>query len=464
MSTVVSERNLDIRRALFNYGWVNVVIAAVAMAATFPGRTHGLGMFTESLKRDFGLSNTFYGQLNLWATLIGALFCIPIGWLVDRFGSRWVLTANYIAFGASILWMSIAEGWPALFGCLILTRGLGQSALSVVSITLVAKWFKGSSLSFAMAVYSVLMSAMFAGITKLVSMAILDGNWEWRMTMAVMGWAMLAGPTTFSMFFTRSTPPEHSDDPLLGAHGMTLGELSEGEKHLKHALTAQPPSSHYLSEAPPQADAPASADIAPRREDGDLEGATLSDALRTPAFWVFSLSVSFYGLISSGIFLFNEEIFRDRNIAREAYHGALMLSFIVGLASKFVAAWLSGYWPINRLLALSMAVLMAALLALPLVQEAWHAYLYAIAMSISGGVVALVFFAVWGQAFGRREVGRIQGIAQMLTVLASAVGPLLFGSCRDHTGSYLPMFVAMAPVAFCLAVACWWVRLPKKNW
>ena len=69
-----------------------------------------------------------------------------------------------------------------------------------------------------------------------------------------------------------------------------------------------------------------------------------------------------------------------------------------------------------------MAVLMAALLMLPLVREAWHAYLYAIAMSISGGVVALVFFAIWGQVFGRREVGRIQGIAQMLTVVGSALG------------------------------------------
>ena len=50
----------------------------------------------------------------------------------------------------------------------------------------------------------------------------------------------------------------------------------------------------------------------------------------------------------------------------------------------------------------------------------------------------------------------------MLTVLASAVGPLLFGWCRDYTESYLPMFLAMAPVAFALAIACWWTPLPKN--
>jgi MFS family permease len=398
MSTVAAERDLDIRRAWLHYGWVNVVIAAIAMGATFPGRTHGLGMFTQAILSDIDLTEQrgFYGSLNLWATLIGALFCLPIGWMIDRFGSRLVLTVIYVTFGASVVWMSQAGDWPELFGALILTRGLGQSALSVVSITMVAKWFQGRSLTIAMACYSVLMGMAFAGITKLVSYA-LESNWDWRQTLAVIGWTLLAGLAPLSLIFTRSTPK--------GSH-------------------------------------------AEKMDENGLEGATLGDALTTPAFWVFSLAVSFYGLISSGIFLFNEEIFKDNNIAREAYHEALMISFVAGLASKFAAAWLSGYWGINRLLSLSMAVLMAALLALPMVHEAWHAYLYAIAMSISGGVVALVFFAIWGQVFGRREVGRIQGIAQMLTVLASAVGPLLFGMCRDYSGSYLPMFLGMAPVAF----------------
>ena len=49
--------------------------------------------------------------------------------------------------------------------------------------------------------------------------------------------------------------------------------------------------------------------------DADLEGASLAEALKTAAFWVYSLAVSFQRLISSGIFLFNEEIFKDRDIA-----------------------------------------------------------------------------------------------------------------------------------------------------
>ena len=33
----------------FYYGWVNVVVASLAMTATLPGRTHGLGLITEPL-------------------------------------------------------------------------------------------------------------------------------------------------------------------------------------------------------------------------------------------------------------------------------------------------------------------------------------------------------------------------------------------------------------------------------
>src|SRR5262245_8494110 len=63
------------------YGWVIVLVAAVAMAATLPGRTHGLGLVTKHLLTDFpGLTPQDFGRINLWATLIGATFCLPCGW------------------------------------------------------------------------------------------------------------------------------------------------------------------------------------------------------------------------------------------------------------------------------------------------------------------------------------------------------------------------------------------------
>src|SRR6266852_1522168 len=97
-------------RKTFYYAWVNLAIAAMAMVATLPGRTQGLGLITEPLLADLRIDRVAYATINLWATLIGAAFCLPCGRLTDRFGSRMVLTAIAVALGATVLGMSWTTG------------------------------------------------------------------------------------------------------------------------------------------------------------------------------------------------------------------------------------------------------------------------------------------------------------------------------------------------------------------
>src|SRR5580704_6936471 len=79
-------------RLPFYYGWVNLAVAVAAMVGTLPGRTWGLGLITEPLLKDMDLGRDRYADLNLWATILGAAVCIPVGRLIDRFGCRIVLT------------------------------------------------------------------------------------------------------------------------------------------------------------------------------------------------------------------------------------------------------------------------------------------------------------------------------------------------------------------------------------
>ncbi len=111
-------------------GWyadfIVVLIGAVAMTATYPGRTHGLGMVTEPLLKDFQLSTddgrVLFATINFWATLIGSVFCIPIGWLFDRFDRRGVLAANLTLLGAVVIGMSQVTSLWALAIAITLTR------------------------------------------------------------------------------------------------------------------------------------------------------------------------------------------------------------------------------------------------------------------------------------------------------------------------------------------------------
>src|SRR6186713_2300662 len=98
----------------YYYGWVVLGVAALAMVGTLPGRTQGLGLITEPLLRDLGLSRVAYAQINLVATLIGALGCFGVGRLLDRYGSRSVLTALALLLGTVVVAMSQAVGLAAL--------------------------------------------------------------------------------------------------------------------------------------------------------------------------------------------------------------------------------------------------------------------------------------------------------------------------------------------------------------
>ena len=397
----------------FYYGWVSLGMAALAMVGTLPGRTQGLGLITEPLLRDLALDRVVFAEINLVATLVGSLFCLGVGRLVDRAGSRLVLTGLALALGAVVFAMSGARSVAALLVLVTLTRGLGQSALSVASLALVGKWFT-RRLERAMGVYALLMSLGFMAAFPAVGAAVLQSGW--RPAWAGVGLALAAVFAPAFWLLVRSTPE-------------AAGIAVEG------------------GAASPQARAGA-------------PGATLRQALGTPAFWVFALASSAYGLVASGIALFNESILAERGFDPATYHRTLVVTALTALLGNLAGGALAARGSLRRLLVAAMLLLAGSLFALPRVSTQAHVMAYAVVMGLAGGFVMVVFFAFWGRAYGRDHLGRIQGAAQALTVLASAVGPLLLARCVAWTGSYAAAFHALAAVVAMLAAAAVVVRVP----
>ena len=392
-------------------GWINLAIAALAMVGTMPGRTQGLGLITEPLLKDLQMNRVDYATINLFATLLGALACLPVGRLIDLIGSRIVLTATTLALGLTVVTMSSASGFVALCIAVTFTRGLGQSALSVASLALVGKWFS-SKLNMAMGVFSLLVGIGFIAAFSAVGPAVI--SFGWRPAWSAIGWSILVVLVPMCWFFVRNKPEDQ---------GLQLDGSESANQ-----------------------------------EWSDL---TLSEALRSPAFWIFALSSAIFALAYSGISLFNESILVERGFDASTYHSVLVISTMLGLAANFGGGWLATKWPIQRVMGIGMAVLAGALAWLPMVRTATDVTFYGIAMGVAGGVVTVVFFSVWGQVFGRTHLGRIQGVAQMMTVLASAIGPLLLAETLKRTGSYDSIFQLMALAVTILGVGCWLVPLPE---
>ena len=100
----------------------------------------------------------------------------------------------------------------------------------------------------------------------------------------------------------------------------------------------------------------------------ELTGMKWQDALRTPAFWIFALASSTYGLVWSGISLFNESILTERGFDYYTFYNSLIIVAMTGLLGNFIGGWLTDRWRMNRLMAVTMFLLMIALIALPMVQ------------------------------------------------------------------------------------------------
>jgi len=401
-------------RPSFYYGWVSLGVAALAMVATLPGRTQGLGLVTEPLIQDLGISRVAFAEINLVATLVGSLFCLGIGRIVDRAGSRLVLTVVTAALGLVVLAMSRVTTFAGLLALVTLTRGFGQSALSVVSLALVGKWFS-RRLPLAMGIYALAMSIGFMAAFPAVGAAV--GASGWRAAWAGIGWALLAGVAPLCWALARSTP-----------ESCGLEVDGGGARPL---------------------DAPAAA------------GASLGEALATPAFWVFALGAAVYGLVASGIALFNESILAERGFTPATYYRSLVVTALVALVGNFAGSAFAEKGSLRRLMAVAMLLLTGALLALPLVSREAHVVAYAAVMGLAGGFVMVIFFTFWGRVYGRAHLGRIQGAAQILTVLASGLGPLLLARCVAATGSYASAFYVLAAVVALCGVAAAAVPLPR---
>jgi MFS family permease len=404
-----------IRPTRIYYGWINLAIAALAMVGTLPGRTQGLGLITEPLIRDLQIDRVAFAQINLAATLIGSLFCLGVGRAIDRYGSRRVMTLVLAVLGAVVLLMSRAHAVWWLIVLVTLTRGFGQSALSVASLALVGKWFS-RRLTPAMGVYALATSIGFMTAFPLIGAVTLSSGW--RTSWAIVGIVLIAGVVPLSAIFVRSTPGE-------------MGLLIDGD--------------------------PAPVQNHPR----DEEGATLAEALRSPAFWVFAAASSMYGLVASGVGLFNESVLAERGFDPAIYHTTLAVTAITGLAGNFAAGAFGSRGSLRTLLIVALILLTVSLAALPHLSTYGQVMAYAVVMGLAGGFVMVVFFSFWGRAYGRRELGRIQGAAQIMTVLASAVGPLLLALCVRATGSYAAAFYILAVTVAALAIAAAVVRVPE---
>ena len=257
-----------------------------------------------------------------------------------------------------------------------------------------------------MAVFSILVAALFAGGVSLIKFG-LDAHMTWREDWLGIAAVILCVFTPFGHFALR--------EPRL----------------------------------------PAETD--PKSRHGAAPELTVWDAMRSPVFLLFGLSCLVTGMANAGVALFNESVFKDRGLSRDVFFDSLSYGILAAVLFKFFGAWLCQRWSMGKMSALAMITFGIAYLWTPSLHTANEAYIWSIGKSLAFSLHTVIYFAIWSYAFGRRDIAQIQGAAHFLTITASGLGPVIFGWCRDYTGSYDPCMYVSGIASLLIGVAMWFV-------
>ena len=271
------------------YGWVVLGVAALAMVGTLPGRTQGLGLITEPLLRDLGVDRVQFAEINFVATLVGSLFCFGIGgWSIATAAA----SSSPRCAAARRRRHGVQPG-PR--------RGHAARADHADARPRAERAVGGQPgdagqmvprrLTWAMGVYALVMSVGFMLAFPAVG-ALVQAR-GWRVAWAAVGVALIVGLA-----------------PLAWAAG---------------AAGARDEPASWRSTTP----------VRPTR----ATDATLAAALRSPAFWVFGIASSLYGLAAPASACSTSRSSPSADFHPTLLH-ALAVTAITGLAGNFIAgAW-----------------------------------------------------------------------------------------------------------------------------
>ncbi|MBC8271960.1 MAG: MFS transporter [Gammaproteobacteria bacterium] len=388
----------------FYYGWVIWAFSTLGFLFSIPGQTMGMAVFTDAFIDALGLSRTELSMAYLMGTIGSSLFLTAAGRWYDRFGGRIMIAGASLALGIMVFFISVTDLIAAFFGgglvftfVLIMTgyfgvRFFGQGVLTSCSRNVLLRWFvkrrglvsgiRGVFVSFGFSVAPLFL----AGIIVF---------FEWRGALWLL--AILVGVVfaILALIFVR-------DDPA------SCGLLPDGAK--------------------PEDNSEASL--------MEVESKTLADARRSPAFWLYSMSLGMYAMFGTALTFHVVSIFEEAGRGRVEAFGYFIPSAIFSTVTNLLASSFVDKHRLKPFLVAMLACFVIGAFGLLNLSEAWGYWLLAFGFGAGGGLWGVNSNLAYIRFFGPLHLGEISGLSTSLTVFASAVGPAAFSLGLDYFGSY----------------------------
>jgi MFS family permease len=129
------------KRPLVFYGWI-VLACSMAIVAISSGTRFSFGVILKPLTEEFGWDRASVAFIASISVFVSGLLQPALGWLVDRWGPRWILLSGLLILGSGMVLTSFATTLWHFYLAYGVLCGLGFAAtLQVIASSLVANWF-----------------------------------------------------------------------------------------------------------------------------------------------------------------------------------------------------------------------------------------------------------------------------------------------------------------------------------
>ena len=382
------------------YGWwvsgaaaTMFTIQTAAWGATF-------GAYLLQMQDEFGWSKLAISTAFSVSQVVSGFIAPAQGWMIDRFGSRFVMRIGVFMLGIGFVLLSLVNNlW--LFYSIVLLLGLGMNLAGFITLnTAVANWFvRKRALALGLSSTGIGIGGLLA---PLVTWSLVANGWR---------------PTAFwtGVAVILITLPLGQ---LLRQRPQDYGMLPDG---------AQP---GLGGEAPP-----------PLPEAVTTVDFTVAEAMRDRSFWLVSVGhgmalVSVFAVMVHLVPLLVEGHGWSETSAQTMF-ALISTSALIG---QIGGGLLGDRFNKTRLSAGCMVGHCAALIMMATAGSGIIIAAAAMLHGVSWGVRGPLMMAIRADFYGMRNFGKIMGYSSAIIMVGPLIGPALAGGLNDHFGGYTEAF------------------------
>jgi MFS transporter, OFA family, oxalate/formate antiporter len=405
-------RSRLIDRSPIHYSWVVLVAGTIGIALTIPGQTVGVSVFLDFIIDDLGLGRPAVSAVYTVGTLAGSLALPFIGRAIDRFGPRRSVLLIGSGFALACMFMGLVGSLFALAVGFALIRGLGQGALSLVSMHSINLWFvrrRGLAVGLAGLGMAISTATMPLLINRLIE------AFGWRVAYALLGVVVAAVVLPIGGGFFRFAPERYGREPD-GKKFEGAARVSDTERNL-----------------------------------------SLSEARRTITFWLYATGSFVTAMLGTGLVFHHFSILEG--VGRPLAATVFVYFGISQAVANFATGWLLDRVQPRLLLGVAQVSMAAVMLLATHVTVGPTLVLYGVLFGVMQGMSGAITMTVYPHYFGRAHQGAIKGVVATIGVVGTAAGPLLLALGFAASGSYRPVLTVATLVPAAIALVAFSVRL-----